>query len=86
MILKILLLACLVKVLIESESPGLCTFIYALVAVPFMFFTELPWYLIITFIPLQIGLAYLYFYLLLRFEGSVWFWLILVGGLAIGMI
>jgi hypothetical protein len=85
-LLKAFFVASLVKVLLKTNKPALCAAIYVAMGfvVGLMFGRS--------FIPLVIGsaiafaLAYLYFWLLNRFEESGVFWVILVLGFFIVLV
>jgi len=85
-IIRFFLLAALVKLLLETEKPVLCAGIYTSLGV--ILHLVLGWGLV----PLLIAtatafaLAWLYFWLLYRLQESIWFWIVLVGGLPIGLV
>ena len=87
MILKIILMVALIKVLLASDQPFLCSGLYAagVLLMNLLFGNGF----IVALIAGGVGLvlASLYFWLLSRFEGSglLW-WGILVVGLGIGLV
>jgi hypothetical protein len=87
MIFKILLLTGLIRLLIETEKPFLCSGLYAGGAFVIGLIFGVPLVPLVIGTALAFGLASLYFWLLNRFLGSgaVW-WLILILGLAVGLV
>lgn len=87
MIIRVLILVGLVRLLLVSQKPLLCTGIYtACIALFTLIGSSAPFGSLLLAIIMQGALAHLYFWLLHRFEDEFWFWVILVGGLAIGMV
>ena len=87
MIIKCILLAALIRLLIASEQPFLCSGIYAAVALVFglAFGGKFPAVLISASIAFV--LASLYFWLLNRLDfGSFVWWLVALLGIAIGLV
>jgi hypothetical protein len=85
-IIRVVLLASLVKLLLEIDKPHVCAGIYTAVGLGVRLLAGL------SLLPLLVAtagsflLAWLYFWLLYRLEGSIWFWIVLVGGLVIGLV
>ena len=86
MIIKILILLGLVKLLKASQSVTLCTVIYGVAVLIFTFISKenFPQALIGGLI--GGALSFVYFWLLHKTENSWLWWLILVGGVAIGLV
>lgn len=87
LLVKPLLLACLVKILIETESPLLCASIYG--GVHFLFrlsFTDFG--LAVFLLPaVSFGLSFLYFWLLNRLGvATAWWWVVLIAGMSLGLV
>lgn len=82
-IAKLFVFAGLIRVLIDSKSAILCAVIYASVIFFFSILMGGPIEPLIFKSSLVFGISYLYFWLLLRFEGSILFWLIMVAGILI---
>jgi heme/copper-type cytochrome/quinol oxidase subunit 4 len=90
MIIKVLLLAALLKLLIVSDKPLLCAVLYTVVAFGL---NAVMWIAGDTsiFVVLFLGVvqflcSFVYFWLLYRIgEGALW-WGVLIVGLAIGMV
>jgi hypothetical protein len=86
-LLNILLLCALIKLLMETESPLLCASLYTGVSAFFNLLFGAPWSAILISGALSFGLAFLYFWLLDRFEdGSAIWWVILIGGIFVGLV
>jgi hypothetical protein len=79
-----LVLIALIQILIQTNKPFLCSGIYGAIAALFGLFLGSG------FVGALIGgtvafvLSSVYFWLLDRFDGSFWWWIIAVGGLVIG--
>jgi hypothetical protein len=86
MVLHVAFLICLVKLLVETEKPFLCAVIYVALKIAIMFMFSQSLLYVVVAVPVSFGLAWLYFWLLNRFFGSVWFWVVMIGGLAIGIV
>lgn len=87
MILKIFLIVALIKLLTATDKPFLCSGIYAVGTLLFGLAFGYPFSVVLIAGLLGFVLASLYFWLLSRFEdsGMVW-WLIMIGGLVIGLV
>ena len=85
-VLKVLILVGLVRLLVETRRPFLCAGIYALAAVVPPAFTGAPLSGLAVAAALTFVLAAVYFWLLNRLEGGLLWWLVLLGGLAIGLV
>lgn len=86
-ILRIVFLGALVKILLETEKPFLCSGIYAFIGFLFRLIVGIPLLNTLISTAISFALASLYFWLLNRFSESGWlFWLILIFGLAIGIV
>ncbi len=85
--IQILLLVGLVKLLIETEKPFVCSGIYAGAHLLFGMLLSAETSAVIVGTLISFGLASLYFWLLQRSEaGSGMWWAWLVGGLLIGLV
>ena len=85
-VVKILLLVGLIRLLIATNKPMLCTGIYTGAAVAFALMFERPLLYILIATPISFGLAFLYFWLLDRYEETRWFYVVLIVGLVIGLV
>jgi hypothetical protein len=85
MIVRILLLVGLIRLLIETNKPFLCSGIYATIVTAFALIGGAGIGAVVAG-----GLAFVlssaYFWLVDRFEDSILFWIIMVVGLLIGMV
>ena len=85
-IIRIVILAALVRLLLSTEKPFFCAALYAGVALVFRFaFGWSPLAAIIA-TAITFGLTSLYFWLLHRLYGGALFWVILVAGIVIGLV
>jgi hypothetical protein len=85
MIVKILILLALIKLLKVSESVTLCAVIYGVVALIFTLASNGSFAQAVIAGLIGGALSYLYFWLLHKTENSWLWWIVLVGGLAIGL-
>lgn len=85
MIFKIIILAALLKILRISESPLFCSSIYAGIALIFGFLFSGSFLAALIGAVIAFALSSLYFWLLHKTDGVVW-WLIMLGGLFIGLV
>ena len=81
-----MMLVGLIRLLTATNRPLLCTVIYTVASVMFSLMFGRPFLYILIATPIAFGLAFLYFWLLDRFEGTGWFFVVLVVGLAIGLV
>lgn len=86
MIVKIILLVGLLKLLDVSNKPLLCSGIYTSVIFIFGILSENPLVPVLISSFIAFALSSLYFFLLDRFQGNVIYWIIMIGGLGIGLI
>lgn len=87
MILKILLLVGLIKLLIVTQQPFLCSGIYAGVVLLFGLINSAPFGGLVLVVAISFALASIYFWLLNRFgDNLVLFWVIAAAGVAIGFV
>lgn len=86
MILKIIILVALIRLLVATDKPLLCSGIYAGVALFFGLVVGNPFCAVLAFSVVGFALASLYFWLLYRLQGGALWWVILIGGLAIGLV
>jgi len=86
-LIKIPILVALLKLLLTSRKPFLCSGLYAFVVLwfNFLFVSDFGTVLVRTLI--AFGLSSVYFWVLNRLEGSgmIW-WVVLTGGLSIGFV
>lgn len=85
-LLKALFIASLVRLLLKTNQPAWCAIVYVVLStiLGLMFGRTLLFALIAA--PISFVLAFAYFWLLNKFEESGLFWIILVGGLLIGLV
>ena len=87
LMIRIAILIALVKVLIETNKPLLCAGIYASFVIFMCVLLEIPFANVLFYGAVTLAGAWLYFWLLDRFEGSGGLWyVILIGGVLIGMV
>lgn len=87
MFIKLLLLAALIRLLIATEKPFLCSGIYAGIALLFGVFFGGSLLGAVIVGGIAFGLASLYFWILDRLDtGSVVWWAVALGGLLIGLV
>ena len=87
MILRIILLIFLIRLLIMTEKPFLCSGVYTVTAFVFGLFFGQLFGSIVTTCVIVMALASLYFWLLDYFsESDMLWWLILIFGFAIGLV
>jgi len=86
--IDVLVLIALIKLLLASHSPKLCAGLYTITAVIINLSVNTSFDVVNFFIIAVIAFifSYIYFWLLDRFEGSGWWWAILVGGIILGAI
>jgi len=86
-VVRIFILVGLVKLLLETEKPFLCAGIYTAIGFVFRLAASTPLDEALLATGISFALASLYFWLLHRLSGSgaVW-WLILILGIAIGIV
>ncbi len=83
--IKLIILVSLIRLLIETDEPLLCAGIY--MGAGFMLGVVMgnPFLVILIAMVIRFALAGLYFWLLSRTEGFLW-WIIMLGGMAIGLV
>ncbi|RZF90965.1 hypothetical protein EXT42_16195 [Pseudoalteromonas sp. CO302Y] len=86
LIFKILILVALLKLLINTERPSLCAGIYTAIVLLFNLMFGLGFITSIVGAAISGVLALIYFWLLNHFRGTAIFWLVLILGLAIGLV
>ena len=87
MVFKAALLAALVKVLLATRSPFLCSGIYAVAGLMFAFFWGVTLQAALLGTAITFVLASLYFWLLCRYEDTnLLFWAIFIAGLFVGLV
>ena len=85
MIIKIFILVALYKILVQTNSPLACAGLYSFVAAIFHY-TYHGFLIGSVAVVISFALAYLYFWLLSRFDQGILFWVILLGGALIGLV
>ncbi len=86
MILKPLVLVLLLRLLISTDKPFLCSGVYAgSVFILGLAFRE-PFLGVLLFSGIAFALSSLYFWLLYRFDEGILWWIIMIGGLVIGLV
>ena len=83
---RLLILVGLIRILSETHRPFLCAAIYAGIASAIAVLMAVPFPELLTGGLISFALASLYFWLLDRSDGSLLWWVVLVGGLAIGLV
>ena len=86
MILKIIILVALIRLLIVTDKPILCSGIYTGVGFFFGLVMGNPFWAVLIASAIGFALASLYFWLLCRVQSGALWWFILIGGLAIGLV
>ncbi len=87
MIIKFVLLAVLIRLLLATDKPFLCSGIYAGVAFLLGLIFGHPFLSVLTHAAISFVLASVYFWLLDRLEGSeVLWWLVAIVGVVIGLV
>ncbi len=86
MVIKIIVLVSLLKLLIATDKPFLCSGIYTGIVIILSLSSKAPIIEIIIYCAISFALASLYFWLLVRFKDTPAYWGILVIGLFIGII
>ena len=84
--LKIIILLALLQLLRITGKPIVCSGIYAGLVFLMGFFMNNPLFDVLLFTAIGFVLSTVYFYLLHMFSESVFYWLILVVGLVIGLV
>jgi hypothetical protein len=86
-IVKVILLIGLIRLLLATKQPFVCSGVYAGVMLFFELISGGGLLRLLLLAPVVFGLASLYFWLLARFESSfLLFWLIVMAGLLIGLV
>jgi hypothetical protein len=87
MIIKFVLLAVLIRLLLATDKPFLCSGIYAGVALLLGLIFGNPFLAVLIHAAISFLLASLYFWLLDKLEGSeVLWWLVAIVGILIGLV
>jgi hypothetical protein len=87
MLVKILVLFGLLRLLIVTGNPLLCSGIYTAIVILTVFFSGWSYTHIFTSTVFGFALSSLYFILLEKFEGiSILWWVIMIGGLLISIV
>lgn len=85
MLLNIIFLVTLIRLLIMTDQPFLCSGIYAFLVFFFGLITGTPFLDMLIVAAIAFALSSLYFWLLNRFEGFIW-WIIMVVGVFIALL
>ena len=87
---KLGLIVVLIKLLLVTNKPVLCASIYAtghaILGSAICLAVSAPLLPVLTMSSIAFVLALVYFWLLDRFEETMFFWLIMIGGLAFGLV
>ena len=86
MIVKIILLLALLQLLRITGKPIVCSGIYAGLILIMGFFMGMPLSDVLLSTSIGLVLSTIYFYLLHMFSESGFYWLILIGGLIVGLV
>lgn len=81
--LSAIILAALVKLNTECEGPWFATGIFASVGFLFSLMLGVPFLAILIGTAINVGLGFLYFWLLKKTEGSTVWWVIMITGIVI---
>lgn len=84
--IQILMLVALVKLLLATQNPALCAGIYAVVGMLFALLFGHSFLPVIISGGIGFALAFIYFWLLNRFQDTGVFWVVLILGLLIGLV
>lgn len=79
LILDLIIIIALIRVNIEMETPMPCTVIYSVIALVFAFIMH-PWWVALIAGAVTFGLAYLFFWLLIKTKNSGAWWAVAVIG------
>jgi len=79
--MKVILVVALVRLLIHTNKPAVCAGLYITLICILGLMLGWPFKFFILRVGISFGLAFLYFWLLDKFEESALFWLILLLGL-----
>jgi hypothetical protein len=85
-ILKIIVLVGLIRLLVATEKPILCSGIYTGIAFFFGLIMGNPFWSVLFSSAIGFALASLYFWLLDQIQDGALWWIVLIGGLAIGLV
>ena len=80
-IIYILILIALIKLLLITEKPLLCAVVFALIAAFFGLLLGAGLAVVAIVMVVNFGFAWLYFWLLDRFQATAIFWVVLFGGI-----
>ena len=85
-LLKIIIIVALIRLLLATDRPFLCSGIYASIALFFGLVSGGNFFAVVLGTAISYGLASIYFWLLNRFDSGPLFWLILIVGIPIGLV
>ncbi len=86
MLIKILILLGLVKLLKISNSAALCAVIYGVAVLIFTFVSKGNFSQALIISIIGCGLSFIWFWFLHKTEGNWFWWVILIGGVSIGLV
>jgi hypothetical protein len=87
MVINFILLAALVRLLLATDKPFLCSGIYAVVAFWLGLIIGMPIQAVLIHASISFLLASIYFWSLDRLNGSeILWWLVAIGGIVIGLV
>ena len=85
MVFNVIILVALVRLLLVTRQPLLCSGIYAAAGFVMGFFFQQPMQSLLLSTAIGFGLATLYFWLLNRLSGTLW-WVVCMGGFLIALV
>ena len=87
--IHILILALLIKLLLVTESPIICSTIYTtltfLIGIFMVYDGQIPFVALLIATAIRFGLSTLYFWMLNKVDGILW-WVIMILGILIGLV
>ena len=90
MMIKIIVLVALIRLLIATDKPLLCAGLYTFVGFALGLLAviggQAPILALLIVTLIRFGLSSLYFWLLYRIGEGTWWWVVLILGLAIGLV
>ena len=85
--IRVLMIGASIMILLQTERPAVCAGIYAGAHMFFALMLGASWLVILVGGAIAFGLTFLYFWLLCCIDhGSALWWLVLIMGLAIGLV
>jgi len=86
MIIRLFVLVLLLRLLISTDKPFLCSGVYAGSVFILGLVFRNPFLEVLLFAGIALALSSLYFWLLYHFDTGILWWIIMIGGLVIGLI